>query len=308
MNLNENPHGRLVLIVIWILWFISLSFLALRLFVRHRLTAIWWDDGVLLFAAFVLTTNCITTTLSVSLGFGSWMISLEPTALRNLDLFVRLEAILAGLAITTSKLAFGLTLIRILPAGHWRRLVIALAVSLIIVVIPTFPLAFLQCFPLPTPRNDPEVSHCQTRPVLMYFTTFYSFWQALVDFTFVVVAIKTVSGLKMKMVEKIGLILAMSLGLLSGVMAIVKAYWGIQLMNQIDMREAVQTTITTTAESATAIIATSIPVLRVLYLKGFQLSEKDDDKTTPQESYTTVTKESELESGYSSDDRSTAGL
>lgn len=90
---------------------------------------------------------------------------------------MRINYLPSLLAITLSKLAFGLTLTRLLPGGVWRRLVIGMGVVLIISSIPVLAFPFVQCMPVPLPKNDPAISGCSTKPMLsIYMLTFSSMY------------------------------------------------------------------------------------------------------------------------------------
>lgn len=146
------------------------------------------------------------------LGYGE-PIYIEPQTYPQIDVLMRLNAWASIISISLGKLAFGFTLIKVLPHGYLRHTVVALSVSLILVAISISVLAWKICLKLPIPRNDPEISHCWIVSQISYLIFIYA-WQVLVDFMLVAISIKILIGLSLKWPDKIGATIAMSVGLM----------------------------------------------------------------------------------------------
>ncbi|KAI4643034.1 hypothetical protein J4E93_007103 [Alternaria ventricosa] len=76
---------------------------------------------------------------------------------------------------------------------------------------------------------------------------------------------KVLWNLQMRTAEKIGVGLAMSLGILAGVTSILRARYVEQLQTQDLSYQAYKSVIWSTADTAMTVVATSIPVLRVFF-------------------------------------------
>jgi len=88
-------------------------------------------------------------------------------------------------------------------------------------------------------------------------------WNALMDFVLALTSWTIVWKLQMNIPEKLGFGVCMSLGILVGVVAIVKSFYIRQFDSHDFSYNGVDITAWSAAESAAAIIAASIPVLRV---------------------------------------------
>ncbi|KAF3032715.1 hypothetical protein E8E12_002246 [Didymella heteroderae] len=94
-------------------------------------------------------------------------------------------------------------------------------------------------------------------------------WSALMDVCLALLPWKIIWGLQMRTAEKIGVCIAMSLGILAGVTSIIRSTYIQKLTVQDVSFESYKAIIWAVAECAMTIVATSIPVLRVVFKQAF---------------------------------------
>ncbi|KAF1851398.1 uncharacterized protein K460DRAFT_362145 [Cucurbitaria berberidis CBS 394.84] len=130
------------------------------------------------------------------------------------------------------------------------------------------PSAFLQwviCTPPQKAWNPAVKGKCWNPGIVTNYGIFNAAYCAVMDFALALLPWTIIWGLQMRLREKFGVGVAMSLGLLSGVCAIVKGIYIVQLREQDFFYNGKDVTIWTSVETATAIIGASIPVLRVFF-------------------------------------------
>lgn len=159
-----------------------------------------------------------------------------PVDLRNLDilmLYGAAELTIYTIAIALSKISFGITLLRL--TDGWSRLFVYFAIStLAIFAIPATIIPWVQCRPLAKTFVDFIPGECinknpsvvygrfqagkQTTPDTVYLDisrlTWDAVWSASMDVCLALMPWKILWGLQMRTAEKLGVCVAMSLGVL----------------------------------------------------------------------------------------------
>ncbi|KAH9902037.1 hypothetical protein F4778DRAFT_781283 [Xylariomycetidae sp. FL2044] len=256
-----EDNGPVIVGVTWWLTFFCGGFLALRIYVRRR--ALWWDDWTLLFAWVMLLIEAAVTQANQSLGFGKHVYDVRPVAnLSQIALYTAVGASVSCFASTFSKISFGVTLLR-LTHGAWRAFVWFAVATLFLVMLPSALLTWVVCQPVQKAWNPYLEGTCWDPSIVTNYGVFNAAWCTLMDFALALLPWKLVWGLQMRTSEKIGVSVAMSMGLLSGICAIVKGVYIVQLRQDDFSYNGVDVTIWTAVETATAIIGASLPVLRV---------------------------------------------
>ncbi|KAF2970066.1 hypothetical protein GQX73_g3504 [Xylaria multiplex] len=91
-------------------------------------------------------------------------------------------------------------------------------------------------------------------------------YTAFIDFALVALPWKILSKLQLRRVEKLGASLAMSLGLLSGVITLVKTSYTTRIVDRDWTYSSIDLTIWNVVEPGSVIIAASVPNLRVFFV------------------------------------------
>ncbi|KAK4187673.1 hypothetical protein QBC35DRAFT_434621, partial [Podospora australis] len=236
--------GPATISVVWSFLAVSTVFLVLRLYCKiWRSRGLWWDDYVLAVAWLSFLADAILIQRVINHGFGHYPCDIGPP---NLS-FIAFEGAGLGsmfsiLAIVWSKTSFALTILRI-SKDKLRWLVWFLIVSMNIVMLLQALFVWIKCKPIEKNWKPLLPGHC---------------WD-----TEKANAYGMASGMRRK--EKIGVVVAMSMGVFAGITAFVKSTKLLKLGSKNFSYEGSALLIWTAIEIGTTIIAACIPVLRVLF-------------------------------------------
>lgn len=256
-----EDNGPVIVGVTWFLCFISGGFLALRLYAKlSRRQGLWWDDYILLFAwvrtlphfslfdeiyhdqtswnsrltiilQSMLFIESVITQVGQVLGFGKHTADIPVENLPTIALGTSIAASISCFASTFSKISFGVTLLR-LTSHSLRAFVWFCIITLFFVMLPSALLSWIQCRPIAKAWNSLVEGECWDPRVVVYYGIFNAAWCAWIDFALALIPWKLVWGLNLRTREKIGVGIAMSMGLLAGICAIVKGVYLVQLREQ----------------------------------------------------------------------------
>ncbi|XPS96929.1 hypothetical protein M3J09_006176 [Ascochyta lentis] len=263
MGVPDN--GPLIAGVTWWLTFLCGGFLALRIYAKlSRRQGLWWDDHILIASWVLLLVEAILTQMGQLLGFGKRTVDIDPNNLLAIALYTSIGASISCFASTFSKISFGVTLLR-LTSGPVRWFVWFCIVTLFLIMLPSAFITWIQCTPTAKAWNPTLEGTCWDATITVNYGIFNAAWCAAADFALALLPWTLIWGLQMRLREKIGVGIAMSMGVLAGVCAIVKGVYLIQLRQGDFSYNGKDVTIWTAVETAVAIIGASIPVLRVFF-------------------------------------------
>ncbi|PVH98255.1 hypothetical protein DM02DRAFT_483808, partial [Periconia macrospinosa] len=277
MALDDN--GPLLAGVTWSLCLVSGFFLGLRLYAKiSRRHPLWWDDHILIFSWVLLLIESIMTQIGITIGLGK-----HTDQIPLINLFITAVGLSIGTTITCfastlSKISFGVTLLR-LTSGYTRTFVWFCIVSLFVVMLPSAFLPYLRCRPLMKMWNPTIEGDCWDAQTLIGYGYFNAAWCACADFALALLPWKLIWGLQLSLRDKIGVSVAMSMGLLAGVCAVVKGVYLGQLGQDDFTYNGKDVIIWTAVETATAIVGASIPVLRVFFKETISSSHSRSHRT-----------------------------
>ncbi|EUC48301.1 hypothetical protein COCMIDRAFT_87632 [Bipolaris oryzae ATCC 44560] len=264
----DESNGPLMSVVTWSLVSVAAVFLIPRLCIRQRQGKLWLDDCTLAVSWILLLIQVSINQVSINLGYGGHTLDLD---LRNLDKLMYIggaELTIYTIAIALSKISFGLTLLRL--TDGWVRLYVYFAIStLAIFAVPATIIPWVQCKPLAKTFVDFIPGECINKHPSVVYGRFQAVWSALMDVSLAMLPWKILSSLQMRTAEKIGVCVAMSLGVLAGVTSIIRSTYIEKLTVQDVSYESYKSIIWAVAECSMAIVATSIPVLRVVFKRAF---------------------------------------
>ncbi|EFQ35342.1 hypothetical protein CGRA01v4_13362 [Colletotrichum graminicola] len=261
----QDDYGPTVLAVIWSQIGLASCFLSLRLYCKFRKhSGLWWDDYVLIASWTCLLISVALTTYIISLGFGKHIYVVPPMNLPMISLTGNIITTTSITAAVWSKTSFAMTLLRIKEQG-WTRYVIWAAIISMNVLMGLNALAsWVQCTPIEKFWMRQTPGSCWDPRVATYYDIFASGYSALMDILLAMLPWPMILGLQMKIQEKIGVGIAMSMGLLAGSTAIIKCTTLPSLLSGDFTYDGGQLAIWGTCETSVTIMAASIPVLRVL--------------------------------------------
>ncbi|KAK2043917.1 hypothetical protein LZ31DRAFT_584984 [Colletotrichum somersetense] len=279
-----QTHGPLIGAVTWFLCFFCGVFLALRLYAKlSRGKKLWWDDYILTFSWTCLLVESIITQIGINLGFGRHYYDIQPqTNLLKIAMYTSVGASISCFASTGSKVAFGVTLLR-LTSGWYKVFVWFAVVTLPVVMLPSAIMTWVKCHPVQKNFNRQMEGTCWDESVTLNYGIFNAAWCAFTDFVLALIPWKLIWGMRLRRHDKIGVCFAMSLGWLTGVCAIIKGVYLVQLEKGDFFFNGKDVTIWTAVETATAVTGSSIPVLRVFIKEKSSIlgcSRKNNNKTS----------------------------
>ncbi|KAK7953249.1 hypothetical protein PG988_013943 [Apiospora saccharicola] len=258
---------------LWMMTGVAMLFLAVRIWIKvSRRCGLWWDDGVLALSWATLVVNNALISALVSLGFGTG----RPYT-THMTIMLAVSAIMTPLARIWSKTSFALTLLRVLDdKDRFQRLFIWFVIaSMHILSILYIVMAWRSICETADHENGEAVGRikgpCVPLATVLAIQISNVALSAFMDFALALFPWLIIWKLQMRMQEKIGLAVAMSLGILSyyyfraGVFAILQIKAMITLAGPgYSEWKLAQLSIVASAEPTITIVAASIPVLRIL--------------------------------------------
>ncbi|TDZ24740.1 hypothetical protein Cob_v002411 [Colletotrichum orbiculare MAFF 240422] len=262
---RPEDYGQTINAVVWSQSGLSLFFLCLRVyckFKKHR--GLWWDDHVLIASWLALFVSSIISSVNVSLGFGKHVFEVNPAHFPAMGLNSQVASTVSIAAAVWSKTSFAMTLLRIESKGWTRYLIWFAIVSMNLFMGLNALAGWVQCAPIEKNWHPDLPGKCWDPKVATYYGVFAAGYSALMDILLAMLPWKLIWGLQMKMKEKIGVGVAMSMGVLAGSTAIVKCTTIPTLLSGDFTYDGSDLVIWGTVETGVTIVAASIPVLRVL--------------------------------------------
>ncbi|KAH6838547.1 hypothetical protein B0I37DRAFT_387145 [Chaetomium sp. MPI-CAGE-AT-0009] len=262
--LPHEDRGGDLLGVHWGLTAAATVFLLLRLYCKFFIKRnLWWDDWILIASWFtILATDTLTTILVRQFGLGrhSYDQNIYDPPLFIVLINSRATTTLTSLAWT--KTGFAVALLR-LTTDRTKAFVWFIIISINVTLGFSAAVPFIQCQPLAKAWHGELPGNCWPPGVGTKLWIGTGAYSALVDFVLAALPWTFLYRLMLKRKEKIGILLAMSMGVVAGAVAIVKC---VQLprLGQGDAFYEVDLFAWDIAESTVTMMAACIPALRVL--------------------------------------------
>jgi hypothetical protein len=215
----------------WLLVFCGV-FLGLRIYAKlSRKQGLWWDDHLLITSwvsretpkhLHLILTNvpqvlllgeAVLTQVGQTLGFGKHLKDIPPENLPVIAVGISAASSISCFASTFSKMSFGVTLLR-LTKGRLRWFVWFCIVTLFLVMIPSALGTWIQCRPMAKVWNNALEGTCLDAYALINYGIFNAAWCAAADFALALLPWKLIWGLQLQTREKLGVGIAMSMGVL----------------------------------------------------------------------------------------------
>ncbi|KAI1130898.1 hypothetical protein F5Y10DRAFT_234615 [Nemania abortiva] len=257
--------------LIWTITGLSLVFCSLRIYIKWKYRGqLWYDDYTLIASTLFLVINAALIERIIVLGYGSHIELILATSPGNIRKIVTDLQIISGVvrfSTNVARVSFAITLLR-LSSVKQKQIVWFAIITLLAVTTPAIILPFVSCRPY-AKIFDPSVpGTCIKRGVSVGYFIFEGAYTALIDFLLVALPWKILAKLQIRRVEKLGACLAMSLGLLSGVITIVRVVYTLEITDPDWTYTTKDLTIWNIAEPASVIIAASLPNLRVFIVRN----------------------------------------
>ncbi|PVH96838.1 hypothetical protein DM02DRAFT_686833 [Periconia macrospinosa] len=269
-NWVSNPdetRGPMAAVTLWSLWAVSTLFLFLRLSIRFTSGKLWIDDIFLVISWLALLAQVITQQLGINLGLGKHVLDIPLANFDQIMVYGASGLTLSIVAINMSKISFGITLFR-LTTGWPRHYICFSIVTLVIFAFPPAIMPWVLCKPIAKAFIDIIPGTCIDRTPSIKFAQFQAIWSGIIDVSFAFLPWVILWKLDMRIPEKIGVGVAMSLGVLAGVTALVRGHYVNELNAKDISYDAASSVIWSVAETVATIVATSVPVVRPFIIKA----------------------------------------
>ncbi|KAK4213408.1 hypothetical protein QBC37DRAFT_423055 [Rhypophila decipiens] len=266
-KLPHDDRGPAILVSHWILTAAATLFLGLRVYCKRSTSRqLWWDDWILIASWLTIIATDILTTILVfefKLGKHSWDLEVSPVNFAKFIILLSARASFTLTALGWTKTAFAITLLR-LTEGITRTFVWFIIISLNVTTIISGLVPWIQCSPLEK-TWDPMTreGQCWAPKVGTKIWIGMGAYSALMDFTLAILPWTFLYHLSLRKKEKLGILVAMSMGVIAGGVAIAKCAKLPQLGSG-DSYNEVELYIWDITESSVTMMAACIPTLRVL--------------------------------------------
>ncbi|KAK4153813.1 hypothetical protein C8A00DRAFT_43316 [Chaetomidium leptoderma] len=263
-GLTHEDLGPQLNLVFWLLTGLATVFLILRLYCKfHRSRSLWWDDHFLIAAWVSLVVSAATTSVCVSLDYGKHSYDMRPENLPKMPFVAVFAGFFSVLAAAWSKTSFGLTMLR-LTQGRMKAVVWFIIITLNAIMGTAMLTMWVKCYPFARIWDGSIEGQCIDPAKIVTLYQWSAGWSGSADVILALLPWSILFNMRQTLStrERIGIAVAMSMGIVAGVASFVKMVMLPKLTG--DPTETVAVTIWGGAEGAITIIAASIPVLRAL--------------------------------------------
>lgn len=209
-----ETRGPYINASIWTLQGLAGLFLGLRIYCkifRHR--GLWFDDYFLIAAWLLLAVSASATSSDVALGFGHHFVDFNPANLEHYGIFSLLSGLFSILSAVCSKTSFAITLLR-LTDGWTKRVIWGIIISMNILMPLSALFLFVSCNP-PAKNWKPELpGKCWPSNVSVIYGIVVGAYSSSCDLALALLPWRILMRFRMYRREKIGVALAMSMGVL----------------------------------------------------------------------------------------------
>lgn len=218
--------------------------------------------------------NTSVVTATVLLGYG---LHTEDVPVQNWQYLGILGAITGTTSVLHamfSKVSFAVTLLR-LTDGWLKRFIWFIIITLTVGQFSSFFIFWLRCDP-PNSTWNPHIKakKCWDSESFLSYSIAGGIYAALVDIVLALLPWRILLRFHMYRGEKVGVAIAMSMGVFAGIAGFVKVSTVSRIESKDFNYEGFPLVVWGFAEGACTIMAASIPTLRVLFLHAFKTPER----------------------------------
>jgi hypothetical protein len=178
-----------------------------------KFTSLYQSELSNLIEQILLLAQAIITQAGQLLGFGKRLEDIPVKYLMTIAVGSSVAASISCFASTFSKISFGVTLLR-LTSGYLRWFVWFCIVTLFLIMLPSALATWVQCTPMEKAWNRDIPGTCWDPSHSIDYGIFNAAWCAAADFALALLPWYLIWGLQLKLREKIGVGIAMSMGVL----------------------------------------------------------------------------------------------
>ncbi|KAK1991421.1 hypothetical protein LX36DRAFT_663317 [Colletotrichum falcatum] len=214
-----------------------------------------------------LLALCGFVTVDVSYDFGKHNWDVAGDNWPWLLLYANLGGSVSIAAAAWSKTSFALTLLRITresPERRLRRLIWFVILSINVALGVNVLFTWVQCRPIEKVWRTATPGTCWRKSVPVNYNIFAASYSGAMDVALAILPWKILWGHSMTKREKLGVLVAMSMGVFAGAVSFIKIPI-LAAISSSDIIDTVELVIWGAAEGAVTMVAASIPILRALF-------------------------------------------
>ncbi|KAK4139400.1 96ca82bc-67f3-4b3a-ab36-ffe7d8f40fbe [Dichotomopilus funicola] len=249
--------------IFWLLASLATFFLALRFYCKlQRGRHLWWDDYVLAASWISLVVSASTTSACVALGYGKNLYDMNPDNLPTMPFIAVFAGFFSVLAAAWSKTSFALTLLRLSQAWVMKAVIWFIIVTVNAILGTAMLFMWIKCRPFAKIWDGSLEGWCIDPANIVILYQWSAGWSGGADCLLALMpwAILYRMQRTLDIKERVGIGIAMSMGVVAGAASFVK----LAMLPNLTGTDSVAVTVWGSAEGAITIIAASIPVLRGL--------------------------------------------
>ncbi|KAK3303461.1 uncharacterized protein B0T15DRAFT_504680 [Chaetomium strumarium] len=246
----------------------SLAFMTLRLSCKkHYGKIIGWDDYILVCSWIFLAAYVALSIASTNYGVGRHLETLGPDELTASGRLLYVGEFFAIIAVAVSKTSFVVTLFRFANERWHRILLWSVLATVNLVMWSCAALLLAQCQPAEKLWNSAVDGRCLPPRFYIFYSVFAGAWSAAMDLVLAIFPWFLLLPMRgIKWVEKIGVGIAMSLGVFAATTGVVKTIMLRRVPPHSDFTYiSADLLIWAAAECAVIISAASIPFYRSIF-------------------------------------------
>ncbi|KFX87403.1 hypothetical protein V490_08264 [Pseudogymnoascus sp. VKM F-3557] len=206
-------------IAVWTLTCASAAFLFFRLYCRLRFSSVWWDDFVLTVSWLLLLVAAALLSSAITTGYET------DDDKRKFFLVHHISTSMTTIATAWSKVSFAITLTRIIHERILKCILCGIIVTANIVIILGIVSIWVPACGDPRAIYRPEHKLCYQLRILQYLGGVTIVYGGVIDIFLALCPWFVIRKLLLQTREKIGLAIAMGLGILTGVIVILRAFF-----------------------------------------------------------------------------------
>ncbi|MCJ1381729.1 hypothetical protein MMC17_004840 [Xylographa soralifera] len=222
---NEDIGYRLVAVAVATISIASII-VAIRLYVRVKIVrVVGWDDWLMLFSLVLGIVAAATEIEAVSLGLGRHAYYLTVDQTTGAGEYEAISSAFSIMSLCFGKISICISLLRIIRGAGWRKLKLALYVTIIVVSIVNALVTIMtlvQCHPITKIWNPSIPGSCLNIDVQKDLAYLQGAVSAFTDFELSLLPILVFQSLQMDKRSKVVLSSLMGIGFLTGVTAIMR--------------------------------------------------------------------------------------
>ncbi|KAK3327026.1 hypothetical protein B0T19DRAFT_151020 [Cercophora scortea] len=264
--LDHSSAGPELLGVTWALLVAAAAFLGLRIYCKRiGRRGLWWDDWLLIASWFAHLIDSALLSVMVTRGYGHHPWDGGPIMGQDSSFMILMmtRTTFTITAAAWSKTAFAITMLRI-GEGWMKWFLWFIIVSLNVSMGLNAMIGWVGCSPVSKSWDMTVQGTCLDLSVIVNIGYVSGGYSAACDFILALLPWPIIWKLQMKNTEKIGVGIAMSMGIVAGIMSSIKTAQ-LNKLSTGDSYDAAHLTIWDTTEIAVTIMAASIPTMRVLF-------------------------------------------